>query len=83
MNGILLRKNDPVQQRLRLCPTRQIQKNILWNVAVEDESKWETHLITDQINAAVAPNKFELLSCLIRHGIFRLVWGLSTCCCLA
>src|SRR5438132_13663108 len=71
MRGILLRKNDPVQQRLRLCPTRQMQEKILWNVTVEFKSKWQTHLITEQINVAIAPNKFELLSRLERHGSFR------------
>src|SRR5881227_1611336 len=71
MSGILLRKNDPVQQRLRLCPTRQMQEEIFWNVAVERESKRETHLITEQIDVAIAPNKFELLSRFERHGSFR------------
>src|SRR5467141_4615370 len=70
MGRISLRKNDPVQQRLRLCPTRQMQEEIFWNVAVERESKRETHLITEQIDVAIAPHKFELLSRLERHGTF-------------
>src|SRR5881398_619374 len=71
MCGVSLRKNDPVEQRLRLRPTRQMQEDIFWNVAVERESKWETHLIMEQINIAIAPNKLELLSRLKRHGRFR------------
>src|SRR5262249_9806531 len=71
MRGVSLRKNDPVQQRLRLRPTRQMQEEIFWNVAVERESKWETHLITDQANVTSAPNRVELLSRLERHGSFR------------
>src|SRR5213594_1422500 len=71
MRGVSLRKNDPVEQRLRLRPTRQMQEEIFWNVAVERESKWETHLVTEQIDVAIAPHKFELLSRLERHGSFR------------
>ena len=48
-----------------------MQEEIFWNVAVERESKRETHLITEQIDVAIAPHKFELLSRLERHGTFR------------
>src|SRR5947207_7920172 len=71
MRGVSLRKNDPVEQRLRLRPTRQMQEETFGNVAVERESKWESHLIMEQIDVTIAPNKFELLSRFERHGSFR------------